>query len=196
MIEDLVRQASRAYDCATHSAGNTQALLEVIDGEPILAFRGTENDFEDILTDVRFFPWYSPALSAWCHKGFLRSTQEIYPILIGDASAFIKKGRLHITGHSLGAAQGTLFACMLRAEGLATPDQITLTGFGSPPPQYGNGLNKWLAGVEMVLFKNGSDCVTRHPLLGSHVAPLTEIGPEGYEPFIDHRISEYIKAIV
>lgn len=193
----LAVQSQRVYSVATHRARNAEALIEIIADEPVLTFRGTEKDFGDILTDLRFFPWYSSDLRAFCHKGFLRSTQALYPALMADAAAMLSQGRqLHVTGHSLGAAQGTIFACMLRARGLARAGQITLTGFGSPPPQYGNGLNKWLRGVKTTLYQQGSDCVPRHPAFGSHVAELTKIGPDdGYDPFRDHRIAQYIEHV-
>lgn len=191
---DLALASQRAYKHHTHEAGDSQATLEVTERGAILAFRGTEKDFGDILTDMRFAPWRSSKLRAWAHAGFLKSTQDIYPVLLGDTTAVVRaKIRLYITGHSLGAAQATLFASMLVASGVVKPDQISLTGFGSPPPQYGRGLNKWLKGVTKRLYRNGGDCVTRHPLLGSHVAEVKEIGPIADERnrFLDHRIAEY-----
>lgn len=193
---DLALACDRVYNVQTHTAGDGQAAI-MDDGKgPILAFRGTENDFGDILTDMRFFPWYDSELNALCHSGFLKSARALYPVLIPDVAAIVLQGkRLHITGHSLGAAQATIFACMLKRK-FPSAD-IVLTGFGSPAVQYGCGLDKWLEGVPVTLYRNGGDCVTRHPLLGRHVRKLTHIGPlesEG-DIFLDHRIGDYILSL-
>lgn len=194
----LALAAQRAYSEATHEAGGAQATLRV-DGLATLAFRGTEKDLGDIITDMRALPWYSSKLGAWCHSGFLKSTRELYHWVRADAQKVIGNGQvLHVTGHSLGAAQATLFVCMMLADGLALPEHFTLTGFGSPRPQYGHGLNKWLRGVDVKLYRKGDDCVTRYPrIFASHVSVIRRLPSDGVAPtrFTDHRMAGYVEGL-
>ena len=77
---DLAKIADRAYDESTPSLSveNVEVLVVEHDGALVIAPRGTEKDHEDILTDMRFVPWFDSDIG-WCHKGFLRATQAIWP---------------------------------------------------------------------------------------------------------------------
>lgn len=192
---ELAKASRTAYSQHTHESGDSQAAMSMTDRESVIAFRGTQKDFGDILTDLRAMPWHNSKLKAWCHAGFLKSTLALYDVMAPDIYALTATSRpIHFTGHSLGGAQATIMACLLRASGLVPAKQLSLACFGPPPAQYGRGLNKWLDGVDVRLYRNGGDCVTRHPLLGSHVRPLIEIGPIGDDAhrFLDHRINDYI----
>lgn len=192
---ELAKISREAYSQHTHESGDNQALVKIEGGQCVVAFRGTQNDFGDILTDMRAFPWYSKRLGALCHSGFLKSTQALYGVMWSDVISAVKQDlHIHFTGHSLGGAQATVFTSMALSRGWARPPQISLTCFGSPPVQYGRGLDKWLKNVDVKLYRNGGDCVPRHPLLGSHVRPLIEIGPldDDQHRFLDHRINDYI----
>ena len=206
--KELALSSQEVYNenVPTHVAGNSQALLRMDNAKNAsCTFRGTEKHFGDILTDMRFAPWYSHKIKAWCHAGFLKETRKMYEIMFRDVISVLRIcSDITFTGHSLGGAQATIFTCMIAKDApwAVRKNQLRLTCFGSPPPQYGNGLEKWLQKIPVMLYKNGSDCIPSHPFLGRHVTRITHIGEEdtairsvSIHRYTDHKIERYISSL-
>ena len=199
---ELAVASEESYYVHTHVVNSAEATVTTWDDDNyICAFTGTQRDKRDILTDLRAIPWWCRELRAWCHSGFLKTTRPLFDKLFPDLVAIVRDGNaLHFTGHSLGAARATIATASFR-RAWAT-GKVTLTGFGSPPAQYGHGLEKWLKGVPTTIYKHGSDFVLSHPTLGSHICDLTEVGSLdtlsrslSEKRWLDHRIANYCKAI-
>ena len=121
LMLDMARAASSAYQFATVT--NEDHGIEVLiinDGDKVIvAFRGTEFDYEDIIRNIRFMPWYARELGCWCHAGFLKGVRSIYDDLLG----YVKTGRqVYLTGHSKGGAEAQIYGAMLiKRAGLLPP---------------------------------------------------------------------------
>lgn len=199
----LAKASGEVYHQQTHAEGSAEAAISTFDDENyIVAFRGTEKDGKDILTDLRTIPWYDGNLNAWCHSGFLKTTRPLFDVMWGDVYNIAHQGnKIHFTGHSLGAARAAIFAALFCT--VWKNKGITLTLFGCPPPQFGHGLEKWLAGVPVAIYKHGSDFVFSHPIFGSQVNPrVVQIGRSdtvarslSQARWLDHRITNYIMAM-
>lgn len=104
---------------------NTQAMLvEPMTGPPyaVLAFRGTEQNIKDVITDLRFLKEELSREGASVHHGFEDALEAVW----NEIDAELKKLDCPVfyTGHSLGAALATLAAARRRPAVLYT--------FGSP----------------------------------------------------------------
>lgn len=141
------------------SETGTQAFLaEHTDGFLVLAFRGTEKDRKDILTDLnaRFYK----TASGKSHRGFSLAYESIQKKVEGaldkleDASA---APQLFITGHSLGGAVATIAAKELEKKFLTAACYT----YGSP--RVGNA--EWSDGVKTPVYRvvNCADCVPMVP---------------------------------
>ena len=169
----------------------------------VLAFRGTESDYKDILTDMRVTPTRSDLLKGapWVHKGFEEALKDILETpLLGMVTGPMP---LYITGHSLGGALATLMGAYLVDKRQAPTEIVT---FGSPKPGYGGGLRKLLRNTKQTRVVNGNDLVPSHPYLGSHTVGETEaikVGATSFwdrwvsptQRFLDHKISRYMASL-
>jgi len=150
----------------------------------VVAFRGTEQeDFTDMAHNLEAFsrPWPQ---GGKVHEGFKEYLDLIWP----EVDRWIEEhpGRLLFTGHSLGAALGTLAASLRRPAKLVT--------FGSP--RVGDSdFVKTLSGFDIARYVDGCDIVTRLPPSSfglTHVNPgspryidrLGELKPNATESFI------------
>jgi hypothetical protein len=154
-------EGSQAF--AAWSSGSKTALV---------AFRGTQpdapTDLADDLTAI-LVPWEQ---GGTVHQGFQAALARIR----SDIAGWIERhpGRLLLTGHSLGAALGTLMASLIKP--------AKLVAFGSP--RVGDqGFVKTLAGIAVSRYVDCCDLVTRlPPELGSlftHVGTQVYIDREG-----------------
>lgn len=179
------------------SAAGQQAFVAVLGptkgGDPIVlvSFRGTVPAvLETVIADARIaltsLPAYVPttqASSVSVHSGFLSALDALaadIDALVDQAAVAQPAARVFITGHSLGAAMGTLYAARRINQGKG--DAIGgLCTFGSP--RVGDeAFVGWLAqklGGRHARYVNNEDVVTR-------VAPR-EMGYAHLEPvmFID-----------
>jgi hypothetical protein len=150
----------------------------------VVAFRGTEQeDFTDMAHNLETFsrPWPQ---GGKVHEGFKEYLDLIWPEL--DRWLQEHPGRLLFTGHSLGAALGTLAASLRKPAKLAT--------FGSPRVGNSDFVNT-LSGFDISRYVDCCDLVTRLPPSSfglAHVKPgsplyidrLGEIKPDATEDFI------------
>lgn len=154
----------------------TQALLVGDDEKLILAFRGTEPDrLEDWVADANIRMTASPAGDV--HRGFHRALQYVWND-VEDAIEELRDQRqtLWVTGHSLGAALGTLAVASMKFR--ETPVVVNgLYTFGQPRVGCEKFADRFNAVFKGRAFRivNNNDVVSRVPLsaLGySHVGNL------------------------
>lgn len=192
---DLARLCQRAYTESTLTAKNVEVLVVEQDGALVISPRGTEKDHEDILTDLRFAPWYDGDIG-WCHKGFLRAAQAIWPMLrdrIRDTSRPI-----WFTGHSLGGAITILCAAKtIKVLGVIPTGIVT---FGAPRAGF-NWIIPTLTPVTVLTcYRRGRDIVPTVPHAWwwrgpRHPVELTQIGVPAHL-FKDHKIAGYIEDVM
>jgi len=168
-------------------AGGTQGIRVRINKTNIIAIRGTEFDFEDILRDLRALPWWSRELGCFAHAGFLKAAREVLPLAEDLSDPLI------ITGHSLGGAIAHLTAQLLKSP-------VRVVTFGEPRCILGRSLP---VNADYTRYVNGDDAVPEHPweLWGyRHQVEATKIGHHDHrfssKKFTDHKITEYIQEFV
>lgn len=146
----------RPYDMG----GSTQAF-GCSDGERFfVAFRGTEAQPVDWITDGRFGPISGP-LGGRVHSGFALALNEVWDDLAGT----VPSGKtVWFTGHSLGAALAMLAAARHVEAGGAVAGVYT---FGQPRTGLADFAATYGARLGDVTFRfvNHIDLVTRVPLL-------------------------------
>jgi len=180
-------------DKITFRKDGTEVLVRNTPEGQVYAFRGTSFDMGDILSDMRAVPWWDSQLG-WCHKGFLRGAQGVWPwFLNGDEPRYL-------TGHSKGGAEAVLVAAMLAFSGLPAAGLVT---FGAPAPSYGGHVKKLLKDTPQQRYVNAVDCIPSHPILGSHPSPRVQLRDWSLDDrflhptlrFTDHKIAEYDVAL-
>jgi len=145
-------------------------------GFAILAFRGTENDWNDILTDINFVKTKLPDEDYRAHAGFVYALKDVWGTSVSagalqtttikvdwygsrgvsDALAALVGVPLFYTGHSLGAALATLAAHYWPPNALYT--------FGSPRVASDKLAAAYrLRGLPNYRFVNSADIVPRVP---------------------------------
>jgi predicted lipase len=187
---DLAHFSELAYRDADINEGGNQAAYYIKGRSLILAVRGTELDYKDILRDLRAIPWRDDELG-WCHSGFLKGARAIWE----EAYKVRTTTRpVILTGHSLGGAIATIIAGSMVVAGQPPAALVT---FGSPRAGF-SGLGKILKDVMVRRYVYGRDVVTTVPhwwvLPYRHVSDEIEIGEKG-NPFTDHKISNYVKEL-
>lgn len=196
---EMLEFSSAAYDRKTWSRGGTEILVERGRRWIVVAFRGTEKDWRDIMTDLRGLPWWDRNLG-WCHSGFLKRARASWGMV--RHVVMTDDVRVYLTGHSLGGALATITAGMMVAAGKLPAGLVT---FGAPAPSYDLRLARllmWPGVARMDRHVNGADIVPTVPrLFGCHPGPARTWGPgHGAErmalpawkvPFFDHRLAQY-----
>ncbi len=155
----------------------------------ILALRGTI-DMDDFIRDIDAVPITVPGLGN-VHGGFWEGLgdflDEVLPLL---------RGKVVITGHSLGASRAVLLGAKLCLIGYP-PAQIL--GFEPAKVSTDSVLGDLLASkmVQIVLTKNGGDLVPDLPdgLDYRHPVPLDRIGVPTLPNLVDHEIANVIRAL-
>jgi len=181
----------KAYSQYTVRSGGVECLVAHVGGSTVVAFRGTEFNFKDILRDMRGVPWYDSDLG-WCHSGFLKGTRRIWWLL----KAYMIEP-VCFTGHSKGGAEATVAAAIATVAGF----RVSLVTFGSPRVGFSR-LSEVLASVPKTRYVHGIDCVPDHPwgLWGyRHVGKAVRLkGGRGLalpDRFLDHKMSAYLAAV-
>lgn len=165
-----------------HLKSGTQGTVSRVGSYNVVSVRGTEANFEDILTDIRAIPWWSSELNRFCHKGFLLAAREVVPIV----NEF--DGPTILTGHSLGGA-------VVEIAGAITNRHSPIVTFGAPRAIVGR-VDRAINPLSR-RFVNGNDCVPSHPwpIWGyRHQSSVNQIGTQGHK-FVDHKISRYVKEV-
>ena len=188
----LARYAERAYAASPMFAASGVEIVRFTVAAPgggnvVYAFRGTEHDYRDILTDLRGVPWPDPWLG-WCHSGFLKGVRAVWPRL--SRALARETAPVWFCGHSKGGAEATISAALTTMligapAGLAT--------FGAPRVGFAR-LAEVLDGVESRRYVRGRDAVPDHPsrVWGyAHVGPEIAIGTARHR-WEDHRVAGYV----
>lgn len=191
---ELAILSEKVYKTATfHLRRDVEVLVEERPDCVIFSFRGTEADFEDILSDIRGIPRYSFELGYWYHGGFLKGVSVNWPFLVSLAISFDKP--IIATGHSKGGAEAGIFVSYLRSHNIPVEK---LTVFGCP-----RFTNRWghqlLEDVDCTFYVYGNDIVVEVPkLFYSHPVELIQLGSpnEGISGrFLDHKIRNYVECL-
>ena len=145
--------------------GGSEAFLFENQFDVVLACRGTEaSSLCDILTDLKIHQMNCKTGHGKVHHGFQTYVDNLWPELVHHISANPEREKKNfwITGHSLGAAMGTVVAkqCVELSD-LKKPK--ALFTFGSP--RVGNRIfSEFLdAHIEHFRFVNQGDIVTKIP---------------------------------
>lgn len=192
-LAQLCEQAYAEVDC---TVGHLQFIIRATATARYIGLRGT--DFEhrwkdgnwwDLVRNVRTTPWRHRA-TGFAHAGYLNGARCLYDHLLKDCHHGLFDRPLIITGHSMGAAVGSLLTQMLEFD---NHHVARLVMFGSPRV-YVFKAPKFKCDV--LHLRNGSDIVTGvHPMY-KLPAPFIQIGKKtrAWNVF-DHSISEYIRVI-
>jgi triacylglycerol lipase len=150
--------------------GTGAVLVKSRDPSPfaVLAFRGTEQEIQDLLHDADTWPVPAFGNTAMVHRGFKRALNSVWTPI--EAALRGLECPLFYSGHSLGAALATLAA--------VRHPPIAVYTFGSP--RVGDArLGELLKRVPIYRVVHGSDIVTTVPpeILGfRHVGEEHHIG--------------------
>ena len=167
------------------SVGGTQMFVAGNDKAMILAFRGTEKNLEDWLSDVKVKLTGGPF--GMIHEGFGLALSSVWAQVLEAIKDYQDKGQgLWITGHSLGAALATLATAKFLEKPMQVPGLQTqvrgLYTFGSPRVGNGDFTKKFdeLFKSKTFRFVHNRDIVTR-------VAPRVVLGYDhvGHVYYID-----------
>ena len=138
----------------------TEAMLAQLkshdgfDGMLVLAFRGTQPDIKDVLTDIKV-----DLVNADCggraHRGFLEAFAKVKQ-QISNALQQYKGQPLYITGHSLGGALAMLATRMLASDSMGA-----CYTYGCPR----TGDDEFFKGIKTPVYRvvNAADGVARVP---------------------------------
>jgi len=186
----LARLCSEAYDRCNVDVEGTQALVINDVDKSTVIYRGTEKNHEDILTDLRGYPWYDRELG-FCHRGFLEAHRTSFL----DVLKLIKnRDNCTFTGHSLGGALATLAAAELT---MTKHTPAALVTFGEPRTGF-RKLGHVLRSAKGCRYVYGKDVVPTVPWpIGFHHwrnefrIPKWTKGSR----FEDHKIINYINSV-
>jgi predicted lipase len=185
---ELAETCARAYlDFTYCSPGGVEVLVEEHpSGALIVAPRGTEKNYQDILRDMWALPWWDRRLG-WCHAGFLWGARSVWSWFVNSGYLY-RPDQIYFTGPSLGGAMATILAAQVTTFGDRPP--AGLVTFGSPKVTMSDRIERILAGVPISRYVRGADIVPTVPTLlpwWRHVGEATTLEGEGH-PFHDHRM--------
>lgn len=180
-----------SYKQLTYSTRDVEVLVKPIDGDYVVAVRGTEAkhfyknwNILDIVRNLLAFPWYDKRVG-WAHYGYLKAAQKA-----AKNKVFRKKGKYYLTGHSLGGAVATLIAAILKHYDF----NVELVTFGCPGV-LASGHAKLKPTTTQYVYKNDvvPSLLTR--TIYKHIN-IKQIGKRGgIKNTRDHDINNYITAL-
>ena len=135
-----------------------QCYLIWNDDDAVVIFRGTEpNQWSDVKADLKTFKKMGMYKDGYVHGGFQGEIDKVGDELDTHLSV-LEDRKIHVTGHSLGAAMATICAKRLSEE---YENIHCLYTFGSP--RVGN--RKWCKShkVKHYRFQNNNDMVSKVP---------------------------------
>lgn len=192
--KDLVGFSTESYEKCNIRDGNIEAYYREYEGGLSFSFRGTHKNphstsslLKDILTDIRFFPLWTPGFG-FHPIGFTRAAIRI----VDDIEGIIKKhgdeiAPLYISGHSLGAA-----VCLIVAALLARKKYNVVSVRAFAPPKVGR--LKSLKGRDVVGYRYGNDIVPIVPPFFKHDIKIKKIGGK-LGPIKSHNLDNYAAEI-
>lgn len=189
--KDLVGFSVEAYEKCNIRDGNVEAYYRDYAGGLSFSFRGTHKNghstsslLKDILTDIRFFPLWTPGFG-FHPAGFTRAAIRI----CDDIERIIKdKSKpLYINGHSLGAA-----ICLIVAAFLARRGYNVKAVRAFAPPKVGR--LKSLKGLDVIGYRYGNDIVPTVPPFFKHDIKMKAIGGK-LGPIKSHDLDNYAAEI-
>jgi len=160
--------------------------IEVLVKKDVIGVTGTEGDIQDIIRDIRAYPWYDKKLKSFCHRGFLTAARKVYAV-----TKDIKHPTL--TGHSLGGAVATILAGYFVQDNNYPKELVT---FGAPRAGFAT-LTRVLQPIKQTRYVNGNDAVPSVPwMLGlyQHTSIEQPIGSKD-SLLTDHFIKDYIESL-
>lgn len=192
---------SSYYEIIEDKATNTECFIKKSGNTVLIIFRGTdspENWKNNFLFCKKTIPYNNKNTKIRVHSGFLRGYQSVRSKIQGKIPQGICK--ILITGHSLGAALGTLCAVDLQYNFKNADIEVFLFGC----PAVGN--KAFVRSYNKRVFKtlritNGNDIVTKLPpkIFGyRHVGINIHTGPPslpGIISFNRHRPESYYKSL-
>jgi len=159
--------------------------IEIIRDGDVFGFRGTD-EWKDMITDIRFFPWYTRGLGI-NPAGFVRTADNVAD-LIEAVCWRDPPDAIALTGHSLGGAIALLVGAILIVRGSVSVNQIVT--FGAPRV----GRLKILTDVDVTMYRNGSDIIPTMPFYLKHPRKNIRIGKK-MSPIKDHFMDNYVKEL-
>ena len=115
----------------TFSCGGTQGYIADFGNGIVVAFRGTERDYRDILTDMDFWPDPVGDMGGTVHGGFLAAYKGVAPVIKAILRDLPRKP-IYLTGHSLGGALAVLAAADLAGPLNVPGRRIEVYTYGAP----------------------------------------------------------------
>jgi len=179
--EQLARIAADAY----HRTDFEVDDLEIIREGRVYAIRGT-NEWNDVWTDLRIFPWWTTGIG-WCPSGVVKLSKRVAAVIA--ANYYESDWPVILTGHSLGGAVALVTGALLIQMGIPVAQIVT---FGAQL----TGRLKILKDVkDVTCYRNGSDIVPCVPPLFRRPKELTFIGPGPFKSgyIRDHSIDRYFQ---
>ena len=153
--------------CDFFDEADTQGFVATTADVALVAFRGSES-FNDWLGNLDVASIDRPY--GHVHRGFYKDFRVVQDWLFGKLSQ-LNKGRIVVTGHSLGGALATVFA----AEAPTSLPVRWIHTFGQPRVGIGSDYTSFLKGrygSHFVRFVNENDIVPRVPPFFEHVGRL------------------------
>ena len=151
---------------------DTQAYATGDAENAFIVFRGTQSgNLLDFVTDAKVVLRRWPGGPGMVHLGFLQAFDSVATGVLAWRAACTAK-RVWITGHSLGAALGTLLAARLPADHLVT--------FGSPrvgDADFAGGFDVGVLAGHVARYVDCCDVVTTQPL---NLLGYSHLGGERY----------------
>ena len=148
----------RFKECKFFDRDGAQCYLIWNDDDAVVIFRGTEpNQWSDVKADLKTFKKMGMYKDGYVHGGFQGEIDKVWDELDTHLSV-LEDRKIHVTGHSLGAAMATICAKRLSEE---YENIHCLYTFGSP--RVGN--RKWCKShkVKHYRFQNNNDMVCKVP---------------------------------